>query len=54
MPLLCLVLFMFALVLLVIAAFINPAGEPWRWRLLCLGLAFLAAGELVRQLLTLH
>jgi hypothetical protein len=42
---LSLILLVFALVLFVIAGFVNPA-EPWRGRLLCFGLACLAGAEL--------
>jgi hypothetical protein len=40
------ILLVFALVLFVIGAFVNPV-DPWRGRLLCLGLACLAGAELV-------
>lgn len=39
------ILFVFALVMLVVSA-LAPA-EPWRWRLLCFGLACLAGAFVV-------
>jgi len=43
---LSLILLVFALVLLVLAAMLNPANEPWRWRLGWLGLACWVASEI--------
>jgi hypothetical protein len=43
---LSLILLVFALVLFLIAAFVNPV-EPWRGKLLCFGLACMAGAELV-------
>ena len=43
---LSMILLVFALVLFVIGAFANPV-DPWRGRLLCLGLACMAGAELV-------
>jgi hypothetical protein len=37
----------FALVLFVIAALINPAESPWKSRLVCFGLACFAGAELL-------
>ncbi len=42
---LSLILLVFALVLFLLAAWVNPP-EPWRGRLACLGLASLAGSEL--------
>jgi hypothetical protein len=53
MPILILILAVFALVFFSISAFVNPAApepSPWRWRLLCLGLACLAGIEIVRAI----
>ena len=50
---LSLILLVFALVLFVIGAFVNPV-DPWRGRrLLCLGLACIAGAEILRQAVTL-
>jgi hypothetical protein len=49
---LSLILLVFALVLFVVGAFVNPV-DPWRGRLLCLGLACLAGAEILRQAVTL-
>jgi hypothetical protein len=43
------ILLMFALVLFVLSGFLNPAVEPWRWRLACLGLACLAGADLMAR-----
>ena len=43
---LSLLLLVFALVLFVIGAFVNPV-DPWRGRLLCLGLACIAGADIV-------
>ena len=45
---LSLILLMFAFVLFVVARFINPP-DPWRGRLLCYGLACMAAAELAAK-----
>ncbi len=45
---LSLILLVFALVLFLIAGFVSPV-EPWRGRLLCFGLACLAASELAAR-----
>jgi hypothetical protein len=46
---LSLILLVFALVLFLIGAFVNPV-DPWRGRLLCLGLACMAGAELVTHI----
>lgn len=46
---LSLILLVFALVLFVVAAFVNPAPEPWRNRLICFGLACWVGAEIVRN-----
>jgi hypothetical protein len=43
---LSLILLVFALVLFVIAGFLNPPNEPWRSKLVCFGLACLAGAEI--------
>lgn len=43
---LSLILLVFALVLFLVAAFVNPV-DPWRGKLLCLGLACMAGAEIV-------
>lgn len=45
---LVLVLLVFALVLLIISGLVNPAVEPWRWRLMCFGLACAVGAEILR------
>lgn len=50
---LSLILLVFALVLFIVAALVNPA-EPWRGKLLCFGLACLAGAEIVRSAPLLH
>ncbi len=45
---LSLILMVFALVFFLIAAFVNPV-DPWRGRLLCLGLACIAGAEIVSR-----
>lgn len=45
---LSLVLLVFALVLFVVGAAVNPV-DPWRGRLLCLGLACMAGAEIVSR-----
>ena len=45
---LSLILLVFALVLFIIAGFVNPV-DPWRGKLLCFGLACLAGAELVSR-----
>jgi hypothetical protein len=45
---LSLILLVFALVLFVVGAFANPV-DPWRGRLLCLGLACMAGAEIVSR-----
>lgn len=45
---LTMILWMFALVLFLVAGAINPV-EPWRGRLLCFGLACVAGAELVSR-----
>jgi hypothetical protein len=50
---LSLILLVFALVLFVVAGFVNPA-EPWRGRLLCFGLACLAGAEIIGRGALLH
>ena len=44
---LSLILLVFALVLFIIAALVNPV-DPWRGRLLCYGLACWVGAEIVR------
>ena len=48
MPLFSVLLLVFALVLFVIGSFVNPV-DPWRGRLLCLGLACIAGAEIVSR-----
>ncbi len=44
-------LMVFAVVLFVLAAFIQPPDpNPWRGRLVCIGLACLAGAELVARI----
>ena len=45
---LSLILLVFALVLFLIGAFVNPV-DPWRGRLLCIGLACIAGAEIVAR-----
>jgi ABC-type transport system involved in multi-copper enzyme maturation permease subunit len=42
---LSLILLVFALVLFIIAGFVNPV-DPWRGKLLCFGLACMAGAEI--------
>jgi len=50
---LSLILLVFALVLFMLAGFLNPVDEPRRARLVCFGLACLVGAEILRQAVTL-
>jgi hypothetical protein len=45
---LSLILLVFALVLFLLAAWVNPP-DPWRGRLMCFGLACMAGADLVAR-----
>jgi len=51
---LTLILLVFAFVLFVTAAFLQPTAEPWKGRLCCLGLACLALADILRNSSLLH
>jgi len=42
-----LILIVFAFVLAVVSGLVNPATEPWRWRLLCFAFACFFLAELI-------
>lgn len=44
-----LILYVFALVLFVLAGFLNPPNEPWRSKLVCFGLACVAGAEILTR-----
>lgn len=46
---LSLILYVFALVLFILAGFLNPPNEPWRSKLVCFGLACIAGAEIVAR-----
>jgi hypothetical protein len=46
---LSLFLLVFAFVFFVIASFTSPAVEPWRHRMVCLGLACMVLAEVIRS-----
>lgn len=43
------ILFVFALVLFIIAGATNPPDSPWRSKLLCFGLACFVAAEMMTR-----
>jgi hypothetical protein len=51
---LSLILLVFAFVLAVVAGLVNPATEPWRWRLFCFSLACFFLAELINRVPALH
>jgi hypothetical protein len=43
------ILLVFAFVLAVVSGLVNPATEPWRWRLLCFALACFFLAEVLTR-----
>ena len=51
---LSLILIVFAFVLAVVSGLVNPATEPWRWRLLCFAMACFFLAEIISRAPTFH